>query len=1195
MIKKIFFLINFFVIFQAVDVLAQTPFNPPFGFFGSALAKNATPWVTITTPAANYSVIISNQASIAITGTCSIPGRDVVISSGIITPLGTALCDVGRSFSLNVDVTSVADGIQPLTATITNVLGAAGSASVNIDKDTTAPVINISTVGPLGGGISGSINFAVTEAHATTGNYTLEVSNDGGGTWSALGTVAGISGSLSSYAFSYTWNPVSSWNITNAQVRVTGVDANTYSTTSTSANFTVDSTAPSVSFISVNSGAGSTTTRSIVLDATGADTLTKISSFCFKYDTTVTPLSADACWIPVTSTPPTLVAALSLNLTNYPYLLPPIYGAHNFYVWMKNEAGLISTLTNSGNGTLGTDLTNIVYTPSVPPGIINVIASSTDTPSTPASSTDLTITSGSSVYIKWTASDDNVLPATPISIYYTLDDVTYTLVANTISDSINAGCTLAGAETGCYKWVNASPSNSYFKIRVLVTDSDGNTAQSSSGPLNVASQFRILAGNTDPGTDGSASSAIFANQSSTPAIADPKSLVVSSTGIVYYLDNRRGLLKVDPNTGNQTLVIRETGTRSGDGGAISSATLKDPVAVVIDYEDNLYIWDDSRIRKVDFGLSTISVLIGGGASTSTSPIAATSLAISSVFADTNEYRVLMVPLPNGDIVLRTDLQLSPISDTHRFRIYRKSTGLVETLFSISGNRDMNITGQDVSLCYIWYSGFSFDVVTSAITNILVEFGTLNNGSCSGATNIFYLSTADPVTGVIQSAPYPTIPPISGGFNQHSKVVLNNGLDGKIYALSRSNYRILTYNTSTKDWTILVGNGVRGSCADGTLATSCAIDPMDVFVTQNGTIYFKDRGKIRMVDPVSNKVYSLYGQDFNFGDGGNPLSARFNSTDNLKMWNSSGTDKFIVLDGSEIRLREFSESGVISTIAGDGSDGVPNTTSAASTQVIASNTATAGWLNFLVEPTNGNIWYNRGSALAYLNRATDRWVDFVGSGGTYYYNGDGLTGANIKWSGSYYPYVMDFDSSGNIMAGSYSTSVVPINGFIKKYDKTTSVQSHVVGNSVMSSNTLICGNGNTDLSCDLSLVHSIGANWDSYTNSLLIADLSLAAGSDTIKKVDVGASTVSTFKTLPHTFNSFTYYRDAGLTVENFYYCRVSTLYKYNNLTSTETVITLPVPGMSCSGRGIFYSPTRGSLIFGAKNNGLGAVVELFNP
>lgn len=1176
------------------SIRAQTPFNPPFGFFGSSTAKNATPWVNITSPADNDLIIIANQASVTVSGTCSIPGRNVVISSGIITPLGTTLCGIGRSFTLNVDVTSVADGLKPLTATLTNALGAAGTDTVTIDKDTTAPVIGIPAVGPLGGGISGTINFTVTEAHATTSNYTLEISNDGGGSWAALGTVAGVAGNLSAQAFSYTWNPVSSWNINNARVRITGADANTYSTTETSANFVVDSTAPTVSFISINSGAGNTTSRAVVLDATGADdALTNITSFCFKYDTTATPLSTDGCWIPVTSTPPNLVPATTLNLISYPFQLPPIFGAHNFYVWLKNEAGLISTLTNSGAGTVGVDLSSIVYTPTTPPTIINAISSSTDTPSTPASSTDLTVASGNTVYIKWTASDDMALPATPISIYYTLDDITYTLVATNISNSANAGCTLTGAATGCYTWVNGSPTNAYFKIRVRVTDSDTNTAQTSSAALNISTQLNVLAGNTDPGTDGSASAAIFANQTSAPAIADPKSLVVSSTGIIYFLDYRRGLLKVDPNTGNQTIVIPETGVRSGDGGPINSATLKDPIAIVIDYQDNVYIWDDSRIRKIDFLANTINVLIGGGASTATTPIAATSLSIHSTFADWNDYRVLMVPLPNGDLILRTDDPAAPILTNHRYRVYRGGTGLVETLFSISGNRDMTSAGQDVTLCRAYFSGFSFNMITSAITDVLVGFAEMNNGACPGLGNTLYLSTADPTTGVLQAAPYPSNP-VTGVFSQMSKLVLNNGLDGKIYAVSRSDNYIYRYNVATKDWTNLVGNGTRGSCTDGTLATACAIDPLDVFVTQNATLYFVDRGKIRMVDPISNKVYTLYGQPFNFGDGGIPLSARFNTVGNVKLWNSAGTDKFIVFDSVELRFREFSENGTISTIAGDGSEGAPNTTSAASAQVIGSATATAGWLNFLVDPTNGNIWYNRGLALAYLNRTTDRWVDFVGNGSTHYASADGLTGANIKWNGSYYPYMIDFDSSGNILAGSYTYGIPSTNNFIKAYDKTTSVQSHVVGNAIMTSDYSICVNGNNDLTCDLPLQHSILSIWDTYTNTLLLAGSSGSSTAD-IKKVNIGIGTVTTYKTLPRTVNSLAYYRDAGLTVEKFYYCKNGTLYKYNNLTSTENVITFPEPNMICSDQGIFYSSSRGSLIVGVKKNGLGAVVEIFNP
>lgn len=1197
------YLIKFLIIssFIVLNTMAQTPFNAPFGFFGGGQSNGTPPVVTITAPANLAAVSTANQAAITVSGACSIIGRTVTIKVGATT-LGTTTCGAGKTYSTSVDMTAIADDVQTITVSMSNAIGTVGTATVNIDKDVTGPAITISNSAGYAGGSSSTINFSVNELHATVSNYTLEISQDNGSTWSALGTVTGTAGHLTSQAFAYTWNPVSSWDITTVKVRISGTDSYGNATTQTSSAFVVDSTVPTLGAgsFSINSGAGSTTSTVVQLALNATDNISNITHFCFKHTSTTQPTISDSCWTSVTATPPNLTPATTLTLTNFSFILPPSFGTYNIYAWVHDVAGNISVLSNSGAGTTGLDKASIIYSPPVPPTVIDVAATSTDSPSTPFSASDLTVASGASVYIKWNATDDKALPATPVALYYTSDDVTYTLIASGITNSANAGCTISGSQTGCYKWTNGSPLSSYYRIRVTVVDSDSSVTASSSGVLNSATTFNWLAGNTDPGTGGSASAATFANTFLGASYMDPRSFVMTSTGVLYFLDDRRGLLRVDPSTGIQELLIKDTGVSAGDGLAItnSSVTLNAANEIIVDFQDNLYIYEYRKIRKIDMSVSppVISTIVGGGASTADN-VAGTSLSIDTL-SKTGDYTAYFFATPDGKIYFRSDYNLAPAGTTStRLRYWDPSNGYVHIKYYMSGTRNISGTDRDVTTCSAAGTAYGFDTSSSAMTwgiSMVVDRGS-GDASCPG-TSSGWMSEINGSTGVIQAAITTSIP---GGNSAASQFF--TGMDGLIYGGTRGGAKFFRYEQATKTWTTLLGNGAKGVCADGTAATSCPLDLTDVFVSKNSTIYFIDRGRIRMVDPISGKVYTLYGQSLSSGDGGNPLSARLNSVTHMRPWSNGGIDTFVVYDQPELRFREFTAGGTISTIAGNGAFGTPDTTSAANTQPINAN-STNTWPTFAIHPTTGAIYFSRASKLGYLNRGTGKWVDLAG-GGTYaYYDAttDGHIGTDISFTAGspapYLPWAVDINAGGQVMAGSYAYSTPSsLNGALKLYDGSNGTQYTFLGGAgAMASTQIFCTGGTAATSCNVPNLSIVLSAYDSFTDKFFVST-TFNVSPGLIKLVTVGGN-VTDYRTLPRQINSLAYRRDAGLTYEWFYYCGVNgKLYKYNNLTATETALNLPSTSMTCSGRGLTYSATRGSLIYGFTQNGLGGVAEYLNP
>lgn len=1195
--RKIIFKILILFSFAVLNTMAQTPFNAPFGFFGAGQSNGSTPVLTFTAPTNLLAITTANQASVTAAGTCSITGRSITLTIGATT-LGTVTCGAGRTFSTTVDLTAIADGVKTITASMTNVVGVTGSATVSVDKDVTGPVMTIATSGGYPGGVNASITFAVTEKHATASNYVLEVSTNSGSTWAALGTIAGTAGNLFTQDFTYSWNPVPAVNSNTYRLRVSATDGFGNSATQTSSIFSIDSNPPVIGAggFSINSGAGSTTSTTVSLALTAADTFTNVTHFCFKHTLATAPTLADGCWTSVTSSPPNLTAALALNLTNFPFILPPVFGTYDIYAWVRDATGNISTLSNAGAGTAGLDKATIIYVPPIPAVVIDILAVSSDSPSNPLSVGDLTLATGNSVFIKWNVTDDKVLPATPISLYYTIDDVNYILIASNIANSANTGCTITGSQTGCYKWTNGSPLSTYYRVRVAAVDSDGSIAASSSGMLNVATTFNLLAGNTDPGTNASASAATFANTFiNGSTYMDPRSFVVTSAGTIYFLDDRRGLLKVDPINGIQQLLIKEAGVSAGDGLAITNPSVSFNLAneITIDFNDNIYIYEYLKIRKIDMSVSppVISTIVGGGASKA-DDIVGTSYQLSGL-SKTGDNIAPFFSTPNGRVYFRGEYGANPVLDNGKLRYYDPTTGKVKILLTVSGTRTMGATAnQDVTACYLGPTNFGFDPASNVVNDgltMVIDRG-LGDASCPGNSS-GYISEIDTSSGITAAA----VTGIPGGNNATAN--LFTGLDGRIYAVNRGTNRVSRWEMGSKTWTAILGTGTKGICVDGTLATSCAADVIDIFINKNGGLYFVDRGILRMVDPTTKKVYTLYGQSLYSGDSGNPLSARFNYVGNIKLWNDAGTDKFVVIDTVELRMREFSAGGIINTIAGNGFASQPDKTNPANTQSLNTSSGAVS-STFALNTTNGTVYSSRSAYVAYLNRSTGKWVDLVGGGVNNFYQPatDGMIGSqiNLVESGAGLPGVLDINGAGQILAGNITYGAPYTNGAIKLFDSADGKQNTFMGVPGPTDNNFFCADGTAAASCTSPNSAVVVSAYDSYTNKFFLS--STYDSPTKIKLVTVGGN-LTNYRTLPRQAVGFSYRRNAGLTQEWFYYCgnALKKLYKYNNLTAVETMINMPSDGMACTGRGLFYSTTRNSLVFGFTQNGLGGVAEIPNP
>lgn len=1041
--------------------------------------------------------------------------------------------------------------------------------------------------GPYSAGGSVTLSWTLTALNTLpTQNFNVEVSPDGGQTWQFVAEVpVSTSSKVSSYPYLYTWT-APSWNTTQAIFHVSYVDSLGISGEGTTAAFTVDSISPTINsgqFLVNGLSATSTITTTsnyFTVSMSGADNLTNITHYCFKYYNATTPSLTDSCWIAVNAagsfyqTP-----AITLNLSNYPYNVGFITGSYTVKAWVRDAAGNIS----SNSASLGTDTAQILFVQYPPPTLINSTATSVDLPSSPLTGPQLTVAAGSTLYIKWNASagTGTTLTSNPISIYTTTDDLNYTLVASNLTNTGQGGCTVTASMTGCYAWTPGNLSTSYFRVRVTAQDVNGQVTAQSTPPINVSSVFSFLAGNVDPGLNASATAAMFFDYGP-PGFSDSTTFVIDSYGDVFFRDIYRGILKVNPSDGIQRVFIPMTGVSSGDGGPATSATVAIPYKLAIDGSNRLVIYDKNLIRRVDLNLATptITTIVGGGASTGDG-VTGTNVQITSPGVITGYYQGIAMPfaaLPNGDIYFQSENYL--VAPTTRIRHYQDSTGTVDSIY-YSGVGFNGYPAQDVTLCALNQLGIGYDFSSLVLTTLQGFVVSQLVGSCAFASNGSFVPIGfDQNTGAAWTGPYLT--------NGYGMKVTGN--DGTLYANAIS--RIGKYNVATATWTNLVGTGTRGSCVDGTLATACNINAQDIFVNSQGQLFFMDSGRLRVVDPGTNQVITLMGQAFFFGDGGDALSARFQFTDSFDLLNSGDV---IVLDRGTYRFRQFTPGGSISTIAGNGTyTSLANTGTVATSQGIYPTSNF--YSGFVADPTNGDIYYARGpSNLARLDHTSHLWVDTVGSGSTNYTAGDTQIGSTI--GGFAQNTTIGFDGS-NILVGLASWGGANWgNTYLKTFDTTNNYTQGNVAGIMQASNasTSYCAAGTAQASCGVPLVtvnssSNLFNTYDSFGARWAL----VASNSTSVIGMPAGGPTVL-ITTLAQGAASYTYVHDA---VNNIvYYCGNTDkkLHKKDINAGTDTVYNWPVSGMQCTGSRLIYNASSSQLIFPFILNGLNGLATYNAP
>ncbi len=403
----------------------------------------------------------------------------------------------------------------------------------------------------------------------------------------------------------------------------------------------------------------------------------------------------------------------------------------------------------------------------------------------------------------------------------------------------------------------------------------------------------------------------------------PEGVVLDPAGNIYvseYFNNC--VRKITPAGIITTIAGNGTAGFSGDGGPATAARLNGVYSISMDAAGNLYIADglNNRARKVNTA-GIISTIAGGGPGPlgDGGPATAATIAVAiDVVADAS-----------GNVY---------VSDGNNSRIRKvNSAGIISTIagtgvagFSGDGGPAPSaMINHPGCVAFNWAGVFYIcDWANNRIRKITTAMP--DAGAITGALMIPVGSTTnltDPVIGGTWSSSNMAVGTVNStgvltGITVGTTIVSYTVTNG---CGSASAITIVTVVPLTSSCggiiTTVVGNGIAAYSGDGGLATSASINKAySITKGADGSMYIADswNSMIRKVSPTG--IISTIGGTgvWGFsGDGGPATAAKLNGPTSVTL---DAAGNLYVADQSNHRIRKINTSGIITTIAGNGSVG-----------------------------------------------------------------------------------------------------------------------------------------------------------------------------------------------------------------------------------------------------------------------------------
>ena len=400
-----------------------------------------------------------------------------------------------------------------------------------------------------------------------------------------------------------------------------------------------------------------------------------------------------------------------------------------------------------------------------------------------------------------------------------------------------------------------------------------------------------VAGNGTAGFSGDGAAA------TTATLNTPAGVTVDGTGNFYVSDQNNHRIRMVSTTGIITTVAG-TGTAgySGDGVAANTASLNSPAGLTVDGSGNLYIADQNnhRIRKVSAG-GTIATVAGDG--------------IGIYNGDGGAATTTSLYSPSG--VMIDGMGNLYIADALNHRVRKVATsGIITT---VAGNGTVN------------YGGDGGPATTASLYNpVGVAFDGTGNFYIADQQNhrIRKVATSGIITTVAGNGLFTYGG--DGGAATAANLANPSGVavdgTGNLYIADALNQRIRKVATNGIITTV-AGNGTIGFSGDGGTATAASLNnPVGIAVDAAGNLYIADSQNNRIRQVTTSGIISTVagtGTTGYGGDGGAATAASFNYTAGVAL---DGNGNLYIADQGNHRIRKVATNGIITTVAGTGTAG-----------------------------------------------------------------------------------------------------------------------------------------------------------------------------------------------------------------------------------------------------------------------------------
>jgi hypothetical protein len=581
---------------------------------------------------------------------------------------------------------------------------------------------------------------------------------------------------------------------------------------------------------------------------------------------------------------------------------------------------------------------------------------------------------------------------------------------------------------------------------LYITERDGYVVRKIAAGTGIISTF---AGNGTAGFAGDGGPATSAK------LNWPYGMAFDTAGNVFVsdvLNNRVRMINVA--TGIITTVAGNgTAGFSGDDGGAVSAELNEPIEVVTDTAGHLFVGDASNNRIREITLSNMNfpaTNVGSSSATrviqleTTATETITSITVPQSQGDKQEYSI-------GTITGCTIGASNPVDTVCHIPItfkpaYPGRRWVPLQVVTSTGNINFGLTGVGVG---------PLAALTPGVITTVAGNGTGGYAGDGGAATSASL------------------------FREYRQIFDSAG---NMYIADSSNHRVRKVAAGTGIITTVAGTGTAGYSGDGGLAVNGGLhNPQGVVLDSAGNLYIADfsNSRIRKVGATTGIITTVAGTGTYAysGDGGLATNAGMLSPDDVAV-DSAGN--LYIADYNNFRIRKVSAgSGIITTVAGNGTQGYSGDGGAAASSVLSSPVALA-----FDSADNLYIADQQNARIRKITAATGI-ITTVAGNGTSGYSGDGGAATSAEFSG---PGGIAIDPAGNLYIGDEQ------NDRVRRVDAGTGIITTFAGTGTLG----FSGDGGVATKAQLSA--PLGVVFDN-AGDLFLADLR----NNRVRKIDLSQS------------------------------------------------------------------------------------------